>query len=163
MTLQRLTPDDWRIWRDMRLTALADAPRAFGSSLVKERAYTEDVWRDWLDPARGLKVVADGGAGVVGAWVPPDRQGAVELYSMWVSPLRRGEGVGDLLVKEVLTWVGEYDHPRVDLWVTEDNEVARRLYERHGFRLTDERQPHPNYPGTFERVMTMNPLARRPR
>lgn len=153
-TLRRLEPGDWATWRDMRLAALSDSPRVFASSLAKEQSYAESDWRDWLDPARGLKAVVEGRTGLVGAWVPGDRHGAVELYSMWVHPRWRGRGVGDLLVEEVLAWAGENGHPRVDLWVTEGNAPAERLYQRHGFRMTDERQPHPGYAGVHERVMT---------
>jgi GNAT superfamily N-acetyltransferase len=153
--LRRLGPDDWRAWRDLRLAALADAPEAFGSSLEKESAYTEAEWRDWLEPGRGLKAIA-GPAGIIGAWVPPDRGGAVELYSMWVSPSWRGRGIGDRLVAEALGWAGER---RVDLWVVGGNAAAERLYRRHGFVATGESQAHPRYPGVLERLMTRDPAA----
>jgi GNAT superfamily N-acetyltransferase len=152
--LRRLGPDDWPAWRDVRLAALAESPDAFASSLTRERAYAEKDWRDWLDPARGLKAVADDGAGLVGAWVPADRDGAVELYSMWVHPRWRGRGVGDLLVGEVVDWAAENGHAVVDLWVAEGNEVAEQLYRRHGFRMTGESQPHPGRDGVLEHVMT---------
>jgi GNAT superfamily N-acetyltransferase len=156
-SVRRLGPDDWQTWRDVRLAALADAPGAFASSLAKERDYDEAAWRDRLHPDRGLKAVAGTGTaliGLVGAWVPEDRHGAVELYSMWVERSWRGRGVGDLLVAQVLDWAREHDHERVDLWIVEGNETAERLYRRHGFRLTDESQPYPNNPDLRERVMT---------
>jgi GNAT superfamily N-acetyltransferase len=73
---------------------------------------------------------------------------------MWVSRQWRGKGVGDRLVDEVVAWTGEQGHPRVDLWVVEGNEVAERLYQRHGFRATEQTQPHPAYAGVVEFVMT---------
>jgi GNAT superfamily N-acetyltransferase len=152
--MRRLTADDWQIWRDMRLAALSESPRAFASSLAKEQEYTQREWRDWLADARGLKAVAEDGAGLVGAWEPDDSAGAVELYSMWVHPGRRGTGVGDLLVGEVVAWAAENGHPRIDLWVAEGNVAAENLYRRHGFRLTPERQPHPGYADVLERLMT---------
>jgi GNAT superfamily N-acetyltransferase len=152
--VHRLGPDDWQLWRDARLAALDDSPRAFASAPAKEQAYTEDDWRAWLDPAKGLKVVVGDDAGLVGAWVPPDRGGAVELYSMWVHPKWRGQGVGDLLIKEVVGWAGERGHRRVELWLVEGNATAERLYVRHGFGATDETQPHPSYPDVLEHLMT---------
>jgi GNAT superfamily N-acetyltransferase len=154
MRLRRLEPDDWECWRDMRLAALSDSPDAFASSLVEERNYTEARWRDWIRPAYQLQVVVEDGAGMVGAWKAED-QPAVELYSMWVRPGWRGRGIGDLLVGEVLDWAAGEGHQRVDLWVAEGNVAAERLYRRHGFQMTDERQPHPGYPGVFERAMTL--------
>jgi GNAT superfamily N-acetyltransferase len=153
--VQRLGPDDWRLWRDARLAALADTPQAFGSSLEREQAYTEARWREWLDPANHLKAVARDAAtaGVIGAWLPEDRGGAAELYSMWVHPSRRGQGVGDLLVAEVLDWAREEDVKAVELWVVGDNETARRLYARHGFAPTGETQPYPRDESLTEHLM----------
>jgi GNAT superfamily N-acetyltransferase len=158
--VRRLGPEDWRVWRDVRLAALAESPGAFSSSLDKEQGYAESDWRDRLEPARGLKAVADGGAGLVGGWVPEDRGGAVELYSMWVRPDRRGQGIGDLLVSEVVAWATGNGHPRVDLWVVDGNKVAERLYRRHGFEMTGENVPHPTYPDVLELAMTL-PLGQR--
>jgi GNAT superfamily N-acetyltransferase len=138
----------------MRLAALSDSPRAFASSVDREQGYAERDWREWLDPVRGLKVVTEDGSGMVGAWIPEDRRGAVELYSMWVHPQSRGRGVSDLLVEEVLAWSAENAHPHVDLWIADGNVAAERLYARHGFVMTDESQPHPGYPDVLEHVMT---------
>lgn len=156
-SVRRLGPDDWQAWRDVRLAALTEAPHAFASSLAKEQGYDEAAWRDWLHPDQGVKVVADvatTAVGLVGAWVPADRVGAVWLYSMWVRPSWRGRGVGDLLVREILAWAREHDHEQVDLWVVDGNLAAERLYRRHGFRTTDECQPYPNDPNVLEHVMT---------
>ncbi|GAA0557908.1 GNAT family N-acetyltransferase [Paractinoplanes ferrugineus] len=144
---RRLGADDWRTWRDMRLAALADTPDAFASTLAKEAGYTEADWRAWLAAPLGLKLLAGDDAGMIGAWAP---DGTVELYSMWVRPQWRGRGVGDLLIGEVLRWAGTRP---VELWVAEGNVVAERLYLRHGFRLTDRRQPHPGRSGVRERLM----------
>ena len=157
ISVRRLGPDDWQTWRDVRLAALAEAPHAFASSLAKEQGYDEAGWRDWLHLDRGMKAVADtqtATVGLVGAWLPEDRHGAVELYSMWVQPSWRGRGLGDLLVTEVLDWARERHHKRVDLWVVDGNPIAERLYQRHGFRLTEEYQPHPGNADTRERIMT---------
>jgi GNAT superfamily N-acetyltransferase len=154
--IRRLTPDDWTLFRRVRLAALADSPEAFGSSLAREQAYGEQRWRDWMRPDRGLKAVAMAGsapAGVVGAWLPPDRDGAVELFSMWVSPTVRGRGVGAALVTEVLDWAGGQRHRTVELWVVEHNETACRLYRRFGFQPSGETQPHPNDPRQRELLM----------
>ena len=42
--IQHLEPSQWQILRDVRLKALDDTPNAFGSTLDKEKGYTENDW-----------------------------------------------------------------------------------------------------------------------
>jgi ribosomal protein S18 acetylase RimI-like enzyme len=124
--IHQVTPDDWRLWRAARLEALATDPDGFGSTLAREQAYTED------DVERGLKLVAldPGPVGLVGAASQP---AGLHLYSMWVRGSHRGCGVGEALVRGVLTWAEEQGWKVVRLRVYDDNLPARRLYERLGF------------------------------
>ncbi|WP_434440571.1 hypothetical protein [Lentzea sp. E54] len=46
MQIHRVTPDEWRVWRDIRLEALASDPSEFGSTLAREQAYGDDEWRE---------------------------------------------------------------------------------------------------------------------
>jgi GNAT superfamily N-acetyltransferase len=140
----------WRMMRDVRLAALRDAPQAFGSSYEREIAFTEGDWVSRI--SRGANFVASTGGpspvpvGIVGAFEARPR--TAELVSMWVHPQVRGQGVGRALVETILRWAGAEGHDLVHLWVTENNDPARRLYERCGFALTGERQPlasHPQY------------------
>jgi hypothetical protein len=43
--IRRIRPDEGPRQRAFRLRALADAPMAFGSTLAREEAFTDDVWR----------------------------------------------------------------------------------------------------------------------
>jgi GNAT superfamily N-acetyltransferase len=145
----------WRTLRDVRLAALQDAPRAFGSSYEREIAFTEDDWLSRI--TRGVSFFAYTGGpssapvGIVGAL--ESRPRAAELVSMWVHPQARGRGVGGALVETVLQWARAEGHDLVHLWVTEANNPARCLYERCGFALTGERQPLPSCPQYAEIAM----------
>ncbi|AHH93677.1 GNAT family N-acetyltransferase [Kutzneria albida] len=148
LSLSRPTAEQWRTWRELRLAALADAPRAFGAALAVESAYDERQWRERLRPDRGVPIIAWLGAdpvGIIGCYRPQPE--AVELVSMWVAPRARGRGVGDRLIAEVLSWAGPLP---VGLWVVSDNLPARGLYERNGFRATGQTQPYRDEPGTTE-------------
>ncbi|MGV9410363.1 GNAT family N-acetyltransferase [Nocardia sp. NPDC003693] len=129
-----LEPDDWQLWRQLRLAALADAPWAFGSTLAEWTGPgdTEARWRSRFDNVPFNAVVSWRGtpAGMVGAYPSDTETGTVELISMWVAPFARGKGVSDAAIDAVVKWAG----PRpVILSVKTDNAVAIRLYERHGF------------------------------
>ncbi|MEV6241324.1 GNAT family N-acetyltransferase [Lentzea sp. NPDC051838] len=135
MQIHQVTPDDWELWRDVRLEALASDPDGFGSTLAREQAYTEDDWRDSVE--RGLKLVAltPEPVGLVGAASQPT---GLHLYSMWVRRSHRGRGVGEALVNGVLTWAAEQGWKVVRLRVYDDNLPARRLYKRLGFVDAEE-------------------------
>jgi GNAT superfamily N-acetyltransferase len=144
ITVRRVGPDDWELVRDLRLRALRDTPAAFESRYEDEQHRPEAGWREWLERPTGISAVAslDGqAAGLVGGFI--EEAGHVELVSMWVVPTVRGHGVGRALVEEVVRWAREQDVNEVRLWVTRGNDVAERLYSRHGFVRTGEVQPLP--------------------
>jgi ribosomal protein S18 acetylase RimI-like enzyme len=145
--IHRLTPDDWRTFRTMRLTALAGAPEAFGTTLAEAAAWAEARWRARIaDVAQWMAWVDDAPAGTVG--LADD-----ELVSMWVDPRARGRGVGDALVATVIA--ARAGRP-LRLWVTVGNEPAIRLYARHGFGPTGEVRPvHPRDPARLELAMAL--------
>ncbi len=146
--LRTFTPDDWRAYRDLRLAALADAPHAFGSTLERERASDEPVWRARLTSGNLVihALVDDIPAGLAGglrAGVYDDNptSEAAHLVSMWTHPAMRGRGVGAALVTRVIEWVRAEHFPELRLWVVEGNAPAMRLYARMGFVDTGARAP----------------------
>src|SRR5947209_2603328 len=140
--IRRLEPDDWRLWREVRLEALAEAPYAFGSTLEywSGEGDTEENWRSRLLNVPLNIVALSGGRGVgqVGA-TAPDGIGRVEMISMWVAPDVRGAGVGDALIAEVVRWAADQRAAAVELAVKRSNGPGIQLYRRHGFALSEER------------------------
>ncbi len=62
--VRRVVADDWEQARDARLAALAEAPYAFSSTLAREQAFDEEVWRSRA--GSGRTVAAFAGATIVG-------------------------------------------------------------------------------------------------
>jgi ribosomal protein S18 acetylase RimI-like enzyme len=145
MNVRRVGPADWETWRDLRLSALATDPTSFGSNLAREKAYDEARWRDMM--ASGVRVIAEAPepAGLVGGTPHRELPDALELWTMWVRPSRRGQGIGEALVGEVLAWAAEHEWPRVRLQVYEHNGRARRLYQRLGFTEVPGAPEHLEY------------------
>lgn len=134
--IRRLAVEDWREAREARLRALTDAPEAFGSRFVDEQQMSDAQWRARLSATDRVTFMAFGASGPVGLVVcaPYDgRQGAAGLFSMWIAPEARGQGVGDRLVQRVLGWARASGYTRVLLDVGDENVSATRLYERNGF------------------------------
>jgi ribosomal protein S18 acetylase RimI-like enzyme len=157
--VRRVSADEWATYRELRLTALADTPEAFFSTLERERGLDEQTWRDRLGSAATFLAWRDGAA--VGAVTVLDYQeshqhgfpGAAHLVAMWVSPAARRLGIGRRLVKTALDHARSAGAPSAVLWVFQDNERARGLYERMGFRPTDLRNSRPGKPEDIEFLM----------
>ena len=143
-TIMRARAEDWQTVRAVRLAALTADPSAFGSTLQRELAYSEDRWRSWAGTkACFLAVEPDATVGLVTAKQLDDPHD-VELNALWVDPEHRGTGTGAALVAAVADWARAEHKQRLLLWVTTGNSAATRLYENLGFARTGAEQPLPS-------------------
>ena len=146
--VRRLEPDDWQLWREVRLESLASAPYAYGSTLEREQRFDEATWRRRLTGETGMAAVAligDEPAGIMGVYTPPG-EGWAMLVAAWVRPRVRGRGVGDALVADMIDWTRSQSYPELELRVADGNDAARNLFLRNGFLPTGEREPHESDP-----------------
>jgi GNAT superfamily N-acetyltransferase len=133
--IDRLTQDDWHAWRSLRLGALAEAPEAFGATLLywTGEGDTEEQWRKRLtDVPLNLIARIDGEPVGMVSGTSPERD-VVELISMWVAPRGRGRGIGDALIAEVVAWARTQGASAVALDVRQANSWAISLYARNRF------------------------------
>ncbi len=139
---RRLGTHDHADLRALRLRALAGEPSAFGSTVEREDAFTEDTWRDRL---RADANAHFGGFDHAGALVGlavglPDAADAsvAHLVGMWVDPVARGGGLAGELAELVLGWAAGRGCRVVRLHVTDGNTRAEALYARLGFMRTGQ-------------------------
>lgn len=154
VTLRVVTADDWRLFREVRLEALREAPYAFESTLESWQAEgdTEARWRARLAsvPFNVVAYFECRPAGMASG-TKPDEAGEVELISMWVAPFARGTGVAGALVEAVVEWASSQRVEKVALHVMESNARAHAFYRRHGF--VDDGEPCSSPDGVAERRM----------
>ncbi|HEY2059698.1 MAG TPA: GNAT family N-acetyltransferase [Amycolatopsis sp.] len=134
--IRELTVDDWPDWRALRLTALGEAPHAFGARLAEWQGEgdTEARWRQRLiDRPFNVLAEVEGRAAGMASGTVPDEDATVSLHSMYVAASARGHGVGDALIEAVAGWAVRCEARRLRLEVFDDNEAAIALYRRHGF------------------------------
>ena len=156
---RRARAADWEALRQLRLRALAEDPDAFASTLDTEVALPAEVWRQRAEggPASATFIARQDGVdvGLAGVFAEPDPPGRMHLISMWVDPRHRRQGVALALVDLVVGWAAERRASELVLWVADQNDPARRLYERLGFRPTGARQPLPSNPGRGESLLRL--------
>ena len=154
-----VTPEAWRTYRDVRLAALIDSPRAFWVTYAEAaRAPTSSGASGW--PSMGPTWVAiEGGrpVGTVGLWHGDDQPSdEVHLVGMWVATVARGTDVAATLVGTALTHAAASGWRRVVLDVAHENRRAWAFYRRMGFRPTGRVERMPWDPSVTEEMMVLD-------
>jgi GNAT superfamily N-acetyltransferase len=136
--IERLRAGEGERWRDIRLSALEQAPYAFGTTYAEAAQWAADRWEAQVVELATFVAVVDGrDVGVArGAAHPSGDVG--ELISMWVDPSARRQGVGAQLIDSVAAWAKIAGAKTLMLDVVADNAEAIALYERAGFRRCDD-------------------------
>jgi RimJ/RimL family protein N-acetyltransferase len=130
----RLTESDWRAFAELRLQALYDSLGPHDPQVLEESSFTAAQWRRRL---RAHAQFAAAGAarpvGLIGA--QREHADSVYLYSLWLEPSARGQGLGQLLVSAAVDWARGQRVRTVTLRVDVANAAARGVYEALGFSL----------------------------
>jgi GNAT superfamily N-acetyltransferase len=160
--VRRLQAGDADLLRAVRLSALADAPGAFSSTLEAERDAPLSHWRQRVQES------ADGQTGVVfaaiddegpfamaGAYLPDEQRDRCVLWGMWVRPRSRRRGVGVKLVDAVVVWARDRGLQSVELSVTDAVPGARAFYVQRGFQPVGAPAPLAEDPSRMETTLTL--------
>ncbi|MEP6697298.1 MAG: GNAT family N-acetyltransferase [Pseudonocardiales bacterium] len=155
VAVRRVRPDEGERWRELRLRALADTPAAFLETVEQARSRPGTEW----DAAVGRLAagrqqalfVAESGedwVGVAGGFA--DAQGGTTVFTVFVEPVARGEGIVEELIQAVAGWSTACGRDRLTLEVGVENPRAHAAYRRLGFVATGVSRPHPLYPELTE-------------
>ena len=148
--IRRIRAHEWGALRSFRLRALADSPTAFGSTLAKEQAYSEEVWRERTFGASTgcdrAAFVAEREGGWIGAVTGLANQfatasGVPLLVAMFVAASVRRQGIGVALVDALTSWARDCGASQISLWVISNNDAGVALYQR--MRLPVHRRSKP--------------------
>lgn len=149
--ISQLTPAHANAYRALRLRCLTDHPQAFTSDAEEARTQPlawsvqrltphPDQPHDFFLGAFVGDVLV-GMAGVQGRYRTKERHNATVL-GMYVTPEHTSQGLGGLLLTALLKQARQRPQlQQLDLTVTQGNDTAQALYERHGFTVFGV---HPN-------------------
>jgi RimJ/RimL family protein N-acetyltransferase len=159
LVVERVTAASWRTYRDVRLAALIDSPRAFWVQYADAAQRTDAEWRGRCAGPDPTWLARDDGrpVGTVGLWHAPEQPAAeVYLVGMWVATVARGTDVATRLVGTALTHAAASGWRRVVLDVAHENARARAFYTRTGFRPTGEVGRMPWDPSVTEETLALD-------
>lgn len=114
----------------------------FGPSFTAKNVAELSAFLAGFDPARdGLWTARVDGCIEGSAAIDGSKAAAVGAELRWfmVSDALRGQGAGAQLLDRALTFCRDHGFGRVCLWTFAGLDDARRLYDRAGFVLTEER------------------------
>jgi len=136
-----LTPDQWEIYRDIRLNGLLEDPQAFGRSYEEEIAFPQEKWRQRASNSNNFMALENGiPLGTMGAYISDESGNKVaNIVGVFVSKEERGKGIGSKLLDAVLDKIKQNQSiKKIKLSVNKDQTLAVKLYEKFGFKITGE-------------------------
>ena len=158
VTVEALTEDDWKRYRDLRLAALESDGHAFGGNLESERLFSEEIWREKARQYVG--VIASVAGEDIGIMTVENLDGdfgsTCWVGSCWVDPEFRKHGALRSLFQYVDDQARERDWAIQGLGVWVDNYSAIAAYEKLGFVMMGEKQESTRKPGLYYQRMLRN-------
>ncbi|MBS4172703.1 GNAT family N-acetyltransferase [Bacillus sp. FJAT-49736] len=143
MNIRILKENDAPIYQDLRLKGLKNNPEAFGSTYERESAFTLQMIEERIKPSEDKFVL--------GAFNPSDllvgivtfmRETSLKtshkgnIFGMFVASEVRGQGVGRLLLLDLIERARNFDGmEQLNLTVVSNNTAAKKLYSSLGFTV----------------------------
>ena len=153
----RVTKDEWEKLKDLRLRALADSPRAFGSTLEGTKDKPEETWLKQIENTYTYAIEAEGQF-VALAVFRKDDDGVWTINGVWTDPKFRRRGLSKKLFSEILKQAEELSVKTIELSVNATQSDAIELYKQSGFEIVETREDQLMGDGNTynEYIMRMN-------
>jgi ribosomal protein S18 acetylase RimI-like enzyme len=140
--IARLAESDWQVFAGVRLRALTESLGQKDPQYQQEVAFTAAQWKRRLrEHAQFAALIGNRPVGLIGA--QPENADTVYLYSLWLDPTARGQGLARPLVAAAVDWARDRKARMVTLRVAADNALARGVYESLGFTAAVVESPSP--------------------
>lgn len=150
ITIRRLSPDEWELFRDLSMQAKATDPAAFGDTIATIEARDEATWRAWMTEPFILVAEVDG---VIAARITfrHDQEWDWIINGVYTDPAYRRQGLGRKLFDRVFDIAREKNIKTITLKVNPSQKAAVELYTKLGFKTIDTY--HRDASGVDEYVM----------
>lgn len=135
--IRPLQAEQWPLYKAMRITALADAPYAFSSTLAEALERSDAVWaslvKGYTTDPNSITCIAyfdDVPCGMAACALLGEE---TEMFAVWVDPKYRRKGIGRGLIIFALRWSKAQGVQKMTVGVYNDNLEAVALYQSAGF------------------------------
>jgi ribosomal protein S18 acetylase RimI-like enzyme len=140
LLIRRIQLGEAELFRCIRLAALREAPRVFGSTYDSALRRTPESWREQADstacgPNRATFLAFSDEFPIGNVALYRLRRGSDtgELIQMWIAPEYRGRGIAKRMMDIALQWAGNNQFRAIVVKVARNNARALRLYREYGF------------------------------
>lgn len=147
--IRRIHVDEVDLFREIRLTALQEAPYAFSTTYESALQRSDESWREQVertaqgsDRAAFIAVSEDTPIGVAALYRLEDQADVGEVFQVWVRPEYRGTSVARDLMDTIFEWAKANGFRRILAGVTRGNARALNFYTNYGFSVVDESSPN---------------------
>jgi len=150
LKVTQLSPDDWKLFRDIRLEALQEDPAAFAGTYAEEAIIKEELWRDHIKNM-WFAVIDNQVVGMAGLLRDTGSAGnhRAQLVSCYVKLSFRSQGIGKALVRHLQEYAVTQGLREIYLHVTSTQEKAIKLYEALGFHKVGLLKEHTKVNGQY--------------
>jgi ribosomal protein S18 acetylase RimI-like enzyme len=145
ITIRRIRIGESDLFKQIRLTALKDAPNAFSATYDSTLQRSAESWREQADStasgsdrATFIAFSDDAPIGIAALYRDKDKAELGELLQLWVSPEYRGVSVARDLMDTIFQWAKENNFRKVKAGITKANSRALKFYFKYGFSILEE-------------------------
>ncbi|USD64094.1 GNAT family N-acetyltransferase [Vibrio sp. SCSIO 43136] len=135
---KKLSSEDSRMYRDLRLESLKLSPESFGSSYEEQsqlpKLFFEKLIEEHSETHVMIGAFANGQLVGICGLIPTDCGDALEVVQMYVSATARGKSVGQQLLSKACSILSSRLESKLELTVYLSNDAAINAYEKFGFK-----------------------------
>ena len=148
ITIRRIKPSEYELFRQVRLAALRDSPYAFPSTYQGALERSPESWKEQADStttgrdrATFLAFSDKKPIGIAALYRREDDDVVGELLQVWIDPEHRGTRLAWDLMDEIFKWAHKNDYQKIIAEVTIANPGALKFYLKYGFSKIEENPP----------------------
>jgi RimJ/RimL family protein N-acetyltransferase len=138
--IRQFTPDEWPLYKTVRLNALQSDPKVFGSSYALEEPRPDAEWRATLERGdMAVFGVFDHGRviGMTGIVIDKDDATVAKLWGSWLEPAWRSRGVSEHMYRARIDWArGHATAKKIIVSHRASNTASQKANQKHGFVRT---------------------------